>query len=278
MLKPQLAVACKDTSKLKYPVIVEPKLDGVRCLAHLDEDKISFYSRDLKPFVNFEELEQDLIKNFLWAGEVVLDGEVVAKSGKFDDTISRARSHRGVNTHIEYEYHIFDILHGRFDTLYMRKEYLGMFESSIYFKIAPFVAVDTEQELLDCHKAYCDAGYEGTMIKNPYAIYHHGRNQDWKKLKPFHTADLTITNITEGKGKASGMMGRIEVQGFIGDSDDVYVKTEVGTGFSDELRKDMFDNKNKYLGKVAEIQYQEITKDNSLRFPSFKRMRTDLND
>ncbi len=277
MLKPQLAVACKDTSKLKYPVIVEPKLDGVRCLTRLGQDNITFYSRDLKQFVNFEELEQDLIKNFMWIGNVTLDGEVVAKSGKFDDTISRARSHRGVNTHIEYEYHIFDVLIDSYSLL-MRKDRLADYAESDYCKFVPFIIAGTEQELLDYHKTCCEAGYEGTMIKNPYTLYHHGRNQDWKKLKPFHTADLTITNITEGKGKASGMMGRIEVQGFIGDSDDVYVKTEVGTGFSNELRKDMFDNKNKYLGKVAEIQYQEITKDNSLRFPSFKRMRTDLND
>jgi DNA ligase-1 len=277
MLKPQLAVACKDTSKLKYPLIVEPKLDGVRCLVHLGVDKISCYSRDLKPLVNFAELEEELVKDFLLFKGAILDGEVIANSRNFDDTISRARSHRGVNTHIDYTFCIFDVVVPN-KPLIERKRMLEGYTKGKHWRVMPWLISVDEQELMTEHAINCRVGFEGTMIKNMYGLYHHGRNQDWKKLKPFHTADLTITSITEGKGKASGMMGRIEVQGFIGDAGNVFVKSEVGTGFSDEVRKDMFNNKDKYLGKVAEIQYQEITKDNSLRFPSFKRMRTDLND
>lgn len=79
--------------------------------------------------------------------------------------------------------------------------------------------------------------------------------------------------MTEGEGKAKGMMGRIVCKGFIEDIQEV--ECEVGTGFSDILRQDMWNNQENYLGKVAEIQYQEVTKDKSLRFPSFLRMRYD---
>lgn len=290
-VKPQLAVAWdKPLDKLEYPVIAEPKLDGVRCVCLIDfNGEPSFWSRDEKPFVNFEELEDEirsLVKKNPYLKGHFLDGEILAKSGRFDDTISRARSHRGKNTHIDYIFYIFD-----FDSisyvsrcapsgpsgvpLFERKKRLLKIKEGIRIRTVPFKIINSAESLFEYHWNNCDLGYEGTMVKPLDSYYHNGRNKDWKKIKPFHTADLRIVGMSEGKGKASGMMGRIIVEGEIGDLGITKVRCEVGTGFTDELRKEMWTNQNKYLGMTAEIQYQEVTKDNSLRFPSFKRFRLD---
>lgn len=284
-IKPQLAVAwAKPLEKLEYPVIAEPKLDGVRCVCIIDSDGVpSFWSRDEKLFVNFEELEHQ-IRNLTQMSslkDMFFDGEIMATSGNFDDTISRSRSHRGKNTHIPYVYNIFDV--GFFNPtkpvmpLRERKELLShWFGIGLgLIKIVPRAYCNDATELLEYHKKNCRNGYEGTMVKPMDSLYYHGRNKDWKKIKPFLSADLKIVSMSEGKGKASNMMGRMVVEGVIEDNDNQLVRCEVGTGFTDELRKELWNNQDKYIGKVVEIQYQEVTKDNSLRFPSFKRFRND---
>lgn len=281
MLEPQLATVCTNLDKLNYPIIAEPKLDGVRCLIDLTEDVVKVYSRTLKPLVNFTELVKeltDLRNNIAWLGNVTLDGEIVATDGTFDSTVSRSRAHEGVNDHIGYKYHIFDaVVHGtRFPLAERKLRLLG--SEGEYFTTVPYSVIDKPEDVIAYNNLAIEDGFEGIMLKEMYGFYRSGRSRDWQKLKPFLTADLKIIGMTEGKGKASGMMGRIVVEGEVRDNGGAKVCSEVGTGFTDELRKGMWLNQDKYLGKVAEIQYQEVTKAGSLRFPSFKRMRDDLND
>ena len=58
---PQLAVTAKSFHKQKYPLVMEPKLDGCRMLIRKENGKVQLLSRTLKPFNNFEELEQDAL-------------------------------------------------------------------------------------------------------------------------------------------------------------------------------------------------------------------------
>ena len=46
--KPMLSATCKDSSQLVYPVLVTPKLDGIRCLVK----DTGVVSRTLKPIPN----------------------------------------------------------------------------------------------------------------------------------------------------------------------------------------------------------------------------------
>lgn len=53
---------------------------------------------------------------------------------------------------------------------------------------------------------------------------------------------------------------------------------KVGTGFSDELRRDMFAHPQRYVGLVARVGYQDITADRKLRMPRFLGWHPDKND
>jgi hypothetical protein len=65
------------------------------------------------------------------------------------------------------------------------------------------------------------------------------------------------------------------------DENGLHIITECGTGFTIEQRDDMKLHPEKYLGKIAEIEVQEITPPtdgrtwHSTRFSSFKRIRDD---
>jgi len=114
------------------------------------------------------------------------------------------------------------------------------------------------------------AGFEGLMLKTPDHYYQRGkRTYDWMKVKNVLDADLHIEGFFEGQGKYEGQLGGVIVLVNNG------VEVRVGSGFSDQERVDIWNNKEVYLGKVIEVQYHEETPDGSLRHPRFKRFRGD---
>jgi DNA ligase-1 len=44
---------------------------------------------------------------------------------------------------------------------------------------------------------------------------------------------------------------------------------KIGTGFDDKLRKEVWENRDKYLGKLVKFKYQEIGVKDLPRFPSY---------
>ena len=86
-------------------------------------------------------------------------------------------------------------------------------------------------------------------------------------------ADCKVVGFLEGRGRHKGTLGAIIV-------DYEGHKVRCGSGFGDEQRAEVWADKDKFLGMIAEIRYQEVTKDrdgnpNSLRFPVFSCWRLD---
>ena len=103
-------------------------------------------------------------------------------------------------------------------------------------------------------------------------VYEFKRSKGCLKLKVMQTCDLKIIGFQEGTGKHVNKLGALIVD-FKGNS------VGVGTGFSDEDRTFIWDNRDSLLGRVVELRYFEITKDKngieSLRFPAYVTIRED---
>lgn len=89
-----------------------------------------------------------------------------------------------------------------------------------------------------------------------------------------HTADLEIVGFNQAiDGKNAGQLQSINVK-----LDDENV-VQVGSGLTEELRLEIWNNQDKYLGAMVEIQYFELSENQnggkSLRFPVFKDFRFD---
>lgn len=263
MNSPMLAVSAPiDLGKIKYPVAVEPKLDGVRCIAVKRDGVVTLYSRNMKKFNNFVELEQfctqEMLDNTVWDGEIISDD--------FQKLMHRVHAHTGVNDDVPIEYAVFDALHiaewdaGRSDRPYRTRK-------------DDYVVANNESDLQTYYQELLKQGFEGAIIKNLDSPYISGKSNFWLKLKPSDTADLFIVGMIEGTGKHKGRLGALVCE---------YgkIKAKVGTGFTDAQRERMWESKDRLLGKMVEVEFLGLTKPNkhgniSLRHPSFKCLRLD---
>ncbi|RQT19398.1 hypothetical protein DF044_01680 [Burkholderia contaminans] len=113
--------------------------------------------------------------------------------------------------------------------------------------------------------------YEGLMIKDPTAMYEWDRSTFWLKAKPLHTATLKIVGIYAGKKKSRNehRLGGFELEGTIENGTEI--KTNCGGGFTDDQRELFFEHPEMVVGRMAEVEYTEVTKKNALRNPVFLR-------
>ena len=153
-------------------------------------------------------------------------------------------------------------------------EIFFMKDPYVYFELLPILyrGTDTSKitELLDAEIA---RGQEGVMINLCDAPYEFKRTWNLLKVKKMNTMDLQIIGFEEGTGRLAGTLGAILVRYKNGNT------VKVGSGFTDWLRTEIWNNRRKYLDVICEISYFETSTNadggESLRFPIFKDFRYD---
>lgn len=270
-------------------MIIEPKLDGVRVVILVSKENISMFTRNGKEVNGYEEIKREirLIHEDSGGLEFMLDGEIFDTD--FDSTMN---SLFRKSTHKTAIYNVFDImpLSNFLDKkcemslsdrklMLLKFFHLGTLKffdvkniATVPFtqvKISPSSESDDRANIMAIYNSYVANGFEGAIIKKADSKYDFKRSFAWQKIKPFSTIDLPIHTIVEGSGKYKDTCGSVVVR--LNNVD-----INIGSGFTDIQRDEIWSDPHKYLGVVIEIQYQEITKDGSLRFPSFKAFRYDL--
>ena len=254
--------------------IIEPKLDGIRCLSIIENGEAKMFTRSGKLLTNFD---KTIGAELLRLGDGCYDGELMGED--FTSLMRQAYRKENVNTDATY-FAVFDFLpleewktkktkmstHDRYEVLLDK-----MCDMDVDFKV--ITPVERQHcndigEIDDVHAEYVREGYEGAMIKDPDAPYRFGRSYAVMKLKDFHDVDLKIAGFVEGTGRHVGKLGAVVVN-YEG------VDVQVGSGFSDDLREQIWSNQNDFIGRLIEIRYQEVTPDGSLRFPTFVCFRND---
>jgi len=133
-------------------------------------------------------------------------------------------------------------------------------------KFAPFFDLlpsDTFEQLCDDARML---DIEGWVLKD----YNY---QDWWKVKPQKTIDCIVTGFKDGNGKYLGGVGALKVSAYINGR---LVEIANVSGMSDDVRWDI-DEKDD-LGRVAEIEYQELGNGRRLIHAHFVQWRDDKPD
>ena len=129
--------------------------------------------------------------------------------------------------------------------------------------------VGSFEEAEEIFKGYLAQGQEGIILKDMTGVWEDKRVKTQLKFKAELECDLRITAIQPGTGKYEGMVGA-----YICESEDGVIKVDVGSGLSDDDRK----NKD-VVGKIIAVVYNARIKnkqgEESLFLPRAVEIRED---
>ena len=267
---------------------ISQKLNGSRCFYY----KGKLYTRQGKIYTGCEHIIQDIKRldsdynldecEWVYDGELILKDNSLTDSEAFQKGVGIANSDK--ENKEELKFVIFDTLptdafeNGKSKSIYgSRKSILQNYAQRIQaFKLSNIEVVPMFYEGTDQSEIWKWLDYaeendmEGIMI-NLNTPYECKRTKNLIKVKKFYTLDLKVVDAVEGDGRLKGTLGALVVD-YKGNT------VNVGSGFSDEQRKDFWENKDSIIGRVIEVKYKEITKNKdtgleSLQFPVFVSLR-----
>jgi len=275
------------------------KIDGMRCIMLKESGNVTFWSRQGQPIEGLIDLEAEA-KEYL-PDDIMLDGELIAKGADLDEayktTMKRART-KEVEKHglqmlvfdtmpaKDFEKQYCDIPYKTRRALMMNILTIARFTCGVfgaaetnqhqfeYFKVLPVLyrGEDTSK-ILEFLEKETSKGEEGIMINIWDALYDFKRSNNLLKVKKFNSCDLQVIGFQEGTNSNQGTLGALLVRYKDGNV------VKVGSGYSKELRNEIWNNQKDWLGAIIEVQYFEETENDnggkSVRFPVFKDRRFD---
>lgn len=289
MFKPMLASPVDDLNLIKFPVLVSPKLDGIR--ATIQDGRV--YSRTLKLIPNnhvqylFGRPELEGLD-----GELIL-GEPTAKDC-FRKTTSAVMSIEG---RPQIKHYVFD-LHSN-APFYARFEQVRYpIKSNPNVLIVPHFDVDNLESLLEWETDFLIKGYEGLMIRSMNGPYKQGRSTLKEgyllKLKRFLDSEAIVIGFEEKMTNdnpsvinelgyqshshckdnliPAGTLGALLVMDLKSDTE-----FSIGSGFDDATRQLIWNNQTFYRTKIVKYKYFPSGSKDKPRFPTFLGWR-DVSD
>jgi bifunctional non-homologous end joining protein LigD len=273
--------------------VYERKLDGIRCIAIRDGDRIKMLSRnDLDLGARYPEVRQALTDQ-TGVARFAIDGEVVAFDGAQTSFAKlAARGHHPVPVF----YYVFDLLwlegsDVRALPLRIRKRLL---HDAISFddplRWTPHRNRDGEALFRDA----CRKGWEGVIAKRADSPYSSTRSKDWQKFKCEAGQELVIGGFTAPRGSRTEF-GALLLGYYDGRA--LRYAGKVGTGFDTETLRTIgaqlrelaveqppFNDPALIKGRtvtwvkpalVAQVAFTEWTGAGRLRHPRFLGLRDD---
>lgn len=282
--RPMLATACEDISTIKYPVLASLKLDGIRCVVLNGV----VYSRTMKPIPS--KTVQELFGKVDYEG---FDGELIY-GNVFDEKVFNLSTSfcmskgvpEGLNP-LEIRFYVFDLVseEGHIDRLHsLSEKQLGR---NVVLHLP--TTVQSSKQLTEFEEIVLSKGGEGVMVRSMNGPYKQGRSTLKEgyllKIKRFVDEEATIIGFdekmhntneakvdalgyTERSTSKDGMVGANTLGALVVQSEK-WGEFRIGTGFDDVLRKEIWENKDKYLSQLAKFKYFATGVVNLPRFPTF---------
>lgn len=304
--RPLLAAKINDDNihKLRYPLYVSPKLDGIRMRI---DPFMGGISRTNKPIPNASIQQTIQSIQQLTSALAFLDGELIVgdptASNVFNVTQSAVMTQTGEP---QCKFYVFDLYEQpnmpyqiRYAEVLAKVNVVNNFCAQL--SIPPFCVVvpqnlaDGIRHLENWERQYLQQGYEGVMVRSPTALYKEGRStfneHTLLKLKRFEDAEAIVIgfeqlqrNLNELATDDFGLAKRSSHKANkVGDhllgalivTNVEFGEFRVGSGFDEDTRITIWNNKDEYLNKTVSFKFQRIGTLNKPRQPIFKGFRHD---
>ena len=279
--------------KMPFPCFVQPKLDGIRCIAHIDASgKVVLESRKGTEFVYLDHIRESIKDLFdQWTEDrparLHLDGELYTDQLTFETISGLVRQKKETRKNMEQDlqlmqkiqYHVYDL----YDPANPGMDFADRFK--MLCKISPhsrtrgsqIVTVETDyaasqKDLKEKHDKYVAAGYEGIMLRDPIGPYESNKRSKFlQKYKEFMEDEFRIVGYHDGEGIDEGLVIW-----------ECALNTNPAHTFSvkprgtHEYRRQLFEDAEQYVGQLLTVIFQEYSADGVPRFPVGKSVRTDI--
>lgn len=277
IISPMLAQCWNPDAKMQ-PCIIQPKLDGMRCIAKLENGKCVLKSRAGNLITSSPHIEKQIETQFSDHELLILDGELYIHNVTFETVISQARRDVfGSNEQLEFwiydciiaklkgdsEYQVIpsDMFICRWD--YLQKNQHQPFER--YPLLGQLRLLESEKcSTVETAKLkmmeYIGRKFEGAILRYELGQYKFGRSSDLLKCKISDTSEHEVIGVIEGIGTMKGCA--------------IFVcKNPNGASFRCKLTgsflslKKYWDNPELVIGKQLTVQHQGLTAAKLPRFP-----------
>ena len=255
----------KRLAKWKPPYIVQPKYDGVRCRAvPLDNGEYILLSSEENIIYSVPHINKEL-KGFNL--DIELDGELYHHGLSFEEIVSITS--RTVNLHEEHrliQFHIFDVVNSesQMRRLLQVNEVGGL---SRWLQIAPFWICNSLDDIMRVYDKLIETKYEGIIVRHLNNFYERKRSTQVMKFKAKKEDDYEIVGSQEEidkDGNPKNTLGALVCRSGDGNL------FNVGTGFTEDRRHELWDIRGILPGMIAKIKYQHLTTGKQVpRFPVF---------
>lgn len=294
---PMLASPFRDTAsclrhlRLAEGAFLQPKLDGIRCIARGDSNRVMLTSRTRKPFPWFEDIRSQL--QLLWDQDVIpsdvaLDGELYAHrltalSGEIAlEGAERFAAIEGASSvqrnspspfEPQLRFHVFDCFYLDddkkkctsqverfamldqifFDQIFLtsRSEHVQQVDTHVVFDVP---------EIQRFHDSMVEDGFEGVVIRARDLCYRSKkRSLKMRKYKMFDTDEFRIVNAKPGQGSDDGAVVWVCQQGH---------RTFACRPASNlAQRREQYQQYPTFIGSLLTVKYQGLSADGLPRFP-----------
>jgi len=296
----------KAFESIKYPALVQTKMDGMRANIIIDSEGIvDVRSRNGKQ-ISLDSHFDEFVKNIFYKSPTlenldtfhgaVLDGELLVLDENDLYILDRKTGNGILNKAVKgtitpeetkrVRFACWDLIPLEdfkagispipyFDRVAVLKERMEQVYNAQENHLISILQTETVGSYAECEEIFNEAlaeGEEGVIVKNGDSPWEDKRSKYQVKMKAELEADLLVEGVVEGTGKYEGLVGSL-----VCTTKDGNLKVNVGSGLSDEQRK---KDPDEYIGKIISVKYNEKIKDKnsdywSLFLPIFQELRLD---
>jgi len=302
-IKPMYAKKYKPTMKIEFPLLAQPKINGVRCMVSYvppkqnglfnTEPAVRITSRE-GIIYKLPELEKQMLaiyehmadKTLVFDGEYYIDKLAApaiagfAKTGEYTADDWR---------YVIYDLALFDVeqrersnklegLFYGFEHLFDDNGNLTKLSKKAWSEVKNVLALHTtavldKEHIVALRDKFIAMGYEGVILRKPDGEYQFGkRNMTMLKYKKVTDAEFLIVDIIPA-GDSKTKDGR-DVALFVCMNDKTSETFKVTPkGYTMEQRADILENKEQYIGELLTVEFYERTA-NQLPFHANGFIRT----
>lgn len=267
IITPMLAHNFNETNKngkyvkkkwIKFPCAIQPKLDGIRCLAGQN----NLTSRKNMIFHHLTHIE-NAVKKLNLPEHIYLDGELYNHNILLQNICSLVKQKNKRPENVEnIQYHIYDCINLQKPNWSFKErfDYLKSLNLSSPLFLTKTDIIKNNDDVIVNHKTYVKNNYEGAILRNLDGIYKIGhRSNDLQKYKQFEDDEYKIVNFKEGENEKGCVIWEC-----ITEHGKLFNVRPKGTI---EERKKMFENGKNFIGKLLTVRYYGKTSDNIPCFP-----------